>query len=49
MIILGIDSGIRNMGYALINIEKGKISLVDISDAMEVAIIDSQCIRLKKS
>jgi crossover junction endodeoxyribonuclease RuvC len=29
MIILGIDPGTRNMGYALINLEKGKISLVE--------------------
>ncbi len=28
MVILGIDPGTRNMGYALINLEKGKISLV---------------------
>ncbi len=27
MTILGIDPGTRNMGYALINLEKGKISL----------------------
>lgn len=29
MIILGIDPGTRNMGYALINLEKGKISLIE--------------------
>ena len=29
MIILGIDPGTRNMGYALISLEKGKISLVE--------------------
>ena len=29
MIILGIDPGTRNMGYALINLDKGKISLVE--------------------
>ena len=29
MIILGIDPGTRNMGYALIRLEKGKISLVE--------------------
>jgi crossover junction endodeoxyribonuclease RuvC len=29
MVILGIDPGTRNMGYALINLEKGKISLVE--------------------
>jgi len=29
MIILGIDPGTRNMGYALINLEKGKILLVE--------------------
>ena len=29
MIILGIDPGTRNMGYALINLEKGIISLVE--------------------
>ncbi len=29
MIILGIDPGTRNMGYALINLQKGKISLVE--------------------
>ena len=29
MIILGIDPGTRNMGYALINLERGKISLVE--------------------
>lgn len=29
MIILGIDPGTRNMGYALIKLEKGKISLVE--------------------
>jgi crossover junction endodeoxyribonuclease RuvC len=27
MTILGIDPGTRNMGYALVNLEKGKISL----------------------
>lgn len=29
MIILGIDPGTRNMGYALISLEKGKIALVE--------------------
>jgi len=29
MIILGIDPGTRNMGYALIKLENGKISLVE--------------------
>ena len=29
MIILGIDPGTRNMGYALIKLEMGKISLVE--------------------
>jgi crossover junction endodeoxyribonuclease RuvC len=29
MIILGIDPGTRNMGFALIKLEKGKISLVE--------------------
>ena len=29
MIILGIDPGTRNMGYALISLEKNKISLVE--------------------
>ena len=29
MNILGIDPGTRNMGYALISLEKGKISLVE--------------------
>lgn len=29
MIILGIDPGTRNMGYALISLQKGKISLVE--------------------
>ena len=29
MIILGIDPGTRNMGYALISLEKGKLSLVE--------------------
>jgi len=29
MIILGIDPGTRNMGYALIELERGKISLVE--------------------
>ena len=29
MIILGIDPGTRNMGYALISMDKGKISLVE--------------------
>jgi len=29
MIILGIDPGTRNMGYALLSLEKGKISLVE--------------------
>jgi len=29
LIILGIDPGTRNMGYALIRLEKGKISLVE--------------------
>ncbi|QOY52119.1 crossover junction endodeoxyribonuclease RuvC [Candidatus Sulfurimonas baltica] len=29
MIILGIDPGTRNMGYALISLEKGKISLIE--------------------
>ncbi len=29
MIILGIDPGTRNMGYALILLEKGKITLVE--------------------
>ena len=29
MIILGIDPGTRNMGYALIKLERGKISLVE--------------------
>jgi crossover junction endodeoxyribonuclease RuvC len=29
LIILGIDPGTRNMGYALISLEKGKISLVE--------------------
>ncbi len=29
MIILGIDPGTRNMGYALIKLEKGNISLVE--------------------
>lgn len=29
MIILGIDPGTRNMGYALIRLEKNKISLVE--------------------
>ncbi len=29
MIILGIDPGTRNMGYALISLEKGKVSLVE--------------------
>ena len=29
MVILGIDPGTRNMGYALIRLEKGKISLVE--------------------
>ena len=29
MIILGIDPGTRNMGYALIKLESGKISLVE--------------------
>ena len=29
MTILGIDPGTRNMGYALISLEKGKISLIE--------------------
>ena len=29
MIILGIDPGTRNMGYALISLESGKISLIE--------------------
>ena len=29
MVILGIDPGTRNMGYALISLEKGKISLIE--------------------
>jgi len=29
MIILGIDPGTRNMGYALLSLENGKISLVE--------------------
>ncbi len=29
MVILGIDPGTRNMGYALISLEKSKISLVE--------------------
>ncbi len=29
MLILGIDPGTRNMGYALISLENGKISLVE--------------------
>ena len=29
MLILGIDPGTRNMGYAIISLEKGKISLVE--------------------
>jgi len=29
MVILGIDPGTRNMGYALINLENGKISLIE--------------------
>ncbi len=29
MVILGIDPGTRNMGYALISLENGKISLVE--------------------
>ena len=29
MIILGIDPGTRNMGYALVSLDKGKISLVE--------------------
>ena len=29
MIILGIDPGTRNMGYALISLERGKIALVE--------------------
>jgi len=29
MIILGIDPGTRNMGYALLNFEKGKITLLE--------------------
>ena len=29
MIILGIDPGTRNMGYALISLQNGKISLVE--------------------
>lgn len=29
MIILGIDPGTRNMGYALINLENSKISLIE--------------------
>jgi len=29
MTILGIDPGTRNMGYALINFDKGKISLIE--------------------
>ncbi|HEY9203537.1 crossover junction endodeoxyribonuclease RuvC [Sulfurimonas sp.] len=29
MIILGIDPGTRNMGYALISLEKGKIALIE--------------------
>jgi crossover junction endodeoxyribonuclease RuvC len=29
MIILGIDPGTRNMGYALISLDKGKISLIE--------------------
>jgi len=29
MIILGIDPGTRNMGYALLSLERGKISLVE--------------------
>jgi len=29
MIILGIDPGTRNMGYALISLENGKISLIE--------------------
>jgi len=29
MIILGIDPGTRNMGYALISLEKNKLSLVE--------------------
>jgi crossover junction endodeoxyribonuclease RuvC len=29
MIILGIDPGTRNMGYALLSLDKGKISLVE--------------------
>jgi len=29
MMILGIDPGTRNMGYALLSLEKGKISLVE--------------------
>jgi len=29
MVILGIDPGTRNMGYALISLDKGKISLLE--------------------
>jgi len=29
MIILGIDPGTRNMGYAIISLEKGKIALIE--------------------
>lgn len=29
MIILGIDPGTRKMGYALISLEKGKVSLIE--------------------
>ncbi len=29
MVILGIDPGTRNMGYALISLERGKISLLE--------------------
>ncbi len=29
MTILGIDPGTRNMGYALLSLEKGKISLIE--------------------
>lgn len=29
MVILGIDPGTRNMGYALISLENGKISLIE--------------------
>ncbi|MGE4396022.1 MAG: crossover junction endodeoxyribonuclease RuvC [Sulfurimonas sp.] len=29
MIILGIDPGTRNMGYALISLDKGKIALIE--------------------